>query len=212
MTKKQGIRGFIYLSGMMITALGINVLLRGELGAGAWDTTIYNFSQLATITLGTASFIVYISILTFVILYNKKLKYVAILIPIIGISLANDFWDIIVFATFYPSMLWLRFLFFVGGAIILTMGLSLMIVTKYPAMVFDELTLSFMRLFKIDSFFKSRIIIELIAIVLAIGFGFMASIGFGAVSYGSLFLAFMVGPMIEVQLHLLKRLFKPILV
>jgi len=86
-----------------------------------------------------------------------------------------------------------------------------MIVTKYPAMVFDELTLSFMRLLRINSFFKARIIIELIAIILAIIFGFMASIGFGAVSYGSLFLAFMVGPMIELQLHMLKRLLKPIL-
>lgn len=211
MTKKQAIRGFIYTAGMMITALGINVLLRGKLGAGAWDTTIFNFSQLARITLGTASFITYVVILTFVMLYNKKIKYVAILIPIIGISVANDFWDIIVFANYYPSMLWLRFIFFVGGAIILTLGLSLMIVTNYPAMVFDELTLSFMRLLKINSFFKARIIIELIAILLAIIFGLLAAIGFGAVSYGSIFLAFLVGPMIELELYYLKRMFRPIL-
>ncbi len=64
-----------------------------------------------------------------------------------------------------------------------------------------------MKLLKIKSFFKTRILIELFAIVLATIFGFLAGIGFGAVSYGSLVLAVIIGPMIAFQIKITKRFF-----
>jgi len=210
-TPQQLIRGFIYFLGIIITGLGINVLLRSALGAGAWDTVIYNLRSFANtvfqgnITLGTVSFFIYVLVLVFVMAYNKKLKFLIVFIPIFGISLAIDFWDLIVFGSYYPIEIWLRMIFYVLGALTLTLGLALMIVTRYPAMVFDELTLSMMKLLKINSFFKTRIIIELFAIFIAIIFGYLSNIGFGAVNFGSIILALIIGPMIEVQLRLLTK-------
>jgi uncharacterized protein len=89
---------------------------------------------------------------------------------------------------------------------ILTLGLVMMISTKYPAMVFDELTLSLMKLFHIEKFLTMRLMNELFAIVLASILGFMAAIGFGAVSIGSFILAWMIGPMISFHLSWIKRI------
>ena len=202
------LRVIIYISGILVTALGINVLLRSELGAGAWDTVTNNFSALTNITLGTASAIINITVLLIVLIYNKKIKYLAIIVPIFGIALAIDFWDIIVFGDLDISLLWLKFVFFILGAFILTLGLSLMIVTRFPAMVYDELTLSLMRLFKVKKFFNMRIAIELFAIMLATIFGFLAGIGFGAVNLGSFLLAVALGPIITIHLKWLNIILK----
>ncbi|TVP85941.1 MAG: hypothetical protein EA375_03015 [Acholeplasmataceae bacterium] len=196
-----------YLAGVLLTALGINILLRSMLGAGAWDTVTHNLSVLAGITLGTASFSINVVIMAFIILYNRKLKFLLVILPIIGIALTIDFWDIIVFGGYYPGSWWLRIIFYFGGTFILTLGLALMVITRFPAMVFDELTLSLMRLFKIDSFFITRTIIELFAIALATVFGFAAGIGFGAVNVGSFILALILGPILGFQLTWLGRLF-----
>lgn len=215
-TFKHVIRGILYFLGIFITGLGVNILLRGALGAGAWDTVVYNMRSFfivilrTNVTLGTVSFIIYAIVLSVVMLYNKKLKYLFVLIPIFGISLAIDFWDLVVFGSFYPTVFWIRLMLFIIGIIVLTLGLSLIIVTKYPAMVFDELTLMMMKITKTKSFFKTRIFIELFAIILASILGFISQIGFGAVNVGSFLLALIIGPMIEMQLKWLKYCTKPL--
>jgi len=215
-TTKQLMRGFIYLLGILMTGLGVTVLLRSTLGAGAWDTVVYNLRAffehvlLLGVTLGTVSFIINLVVLSCIMLYHKKLKFMFVLIPIFGVALAIDFWDIIVLGNYIPNELFIRIVFFLGGIFILTLGLSLMLVTKYPAMVFDELTLIVMKTFSIKSFFVSRIIIELSAIVLATILGFSSSIGFGAVNFGSFLLAIILGPIIELQLKYLTLLTKPL--
>lgn len=206
--QKKSLRMSIYLLGIMITGLGINVLLRSTLGAGAWDTVTNNFSELVHISLGTASAIINITVLLLVLIYNKQVKYLLILIPIVGIALAIDFWDLIVFKEFEISQFLLQLVFFIIGGIILPLGLSLMIITKYPAMVYDELTISMMRMLKIKKFFNMRIAIELFAIALATLFGFLAGIRFGAVNLGSFILAVAIGPIITIHLRWLGKFLK----
>lgn len=198
----------IYLLGMMLIALGINMILRSGLGAGAWDTLVYSLKHLVgTITLGTSMFIINLVILAFVIIANKSFKYLFILAPISVMSFAIDFWDIVVFGDFSPNTFLIKGLLFLLGAMILTLGLGMAIVTKFPAMIIDELTFSIMKVFKIKSFFKTRVIIELAAILLALFLGLWAEIGLGAINYGSLFLAFVIGPMIALQVHWLTKVF-----
>jgi uncharacterized membrane protein YczE len=192
----------------MVLGLGINVLLRSTLGAGAWDTVSNNFSILINSTIGTASIIINITVLLFVVIYNKHWKYLSILLPIFSLGFVIDFWDIIVFGDYTVDAIWLQVIFYVSGAIILSLGLSLIIVSRYPAMVYDELTVSLMRLFKIKKFFTMRIMIELFAILLATLFGFLASIGFGAVNVGSFILAVALGPIITLHMKWLNALLK----
>jgi uncharacterized protein len=88
------------------------------------------------------------------------------------------------------------------------LGLAMVVVTTYPAMVYEELTLVLMKRFHIKTFFATRILIELFALVLAVGIGFLAGIGFGKVSFGSVVLAIGIGPIIHFQIHWLGKVIR----
>jgi uncharacterized protein len=215
-TTNHVIRGLVYFLGIVMTGLGVNILLRSTLGAGAWDTVIFNLRALfknnfdVDVTLGTVSFMIYLVVLAYVMWYYKKLKFLFVFIPMFGIALAIDFWDIVVLGNYLPQDIFVRVIFFVLGVFVLTLGLSLIIVTKYPAMVFDELTMILMKVLHIKSFFLSRMYIELFAIVLATIFGFISNIGFGSVNFGSFLLALIIGPLIQFQLKHLNKLVQPL--
>lgn len=202
------LRIILYVFGVFVLGFGINVLLRSTLGAGAWDTVSNNFSILIDSSLGTAAFIINVSVLLFVLVYNKAIKYIVILVPIVSLSVVIDIWDIFILGDLTIDVVWLQVLSYIGGGIILSLGLALIIVSRFPAMVYDELTVSLMRLFKIKKFFTMRIMIELFAIILASIFGFLAGIGFGAVNVGSFILAIAIGPMISIHMKWLNALLK----
>jgi uncharacterized protein len=197
-----------YVLGVLVAALGINFLLRSDLGAGAWDTVSYALSQLARISVGTASLTVNVTVLLVVLADRRKLKYLFVLVPILLFGAAIDFWDLLVLASFHPTLLWVRVLLFVTGVFIITLGLAMVVVTTYPAMVYEELTLLLMKRFRIKTFFATRMLIELFALVLAVGIGFLAGIGFGKVNFGSVVLAIFIGPIIHFQIHWLGKVIK----
>ncbi|MCF7930204.1 MAG: hypothetical protein K9L02_01705 [Acholeplasmataceae bacterium] len=191
---------FIYSLGIFITGLGVNLIIRSSFGAGPWDAVAENLSQLTKVELAVAGGFVNLLILAFVVLYNKKIKFLIGLIPIIGIFFAIHFWDIIIFDTYYPDLISLKLLFILSGGVSISMGLAAIIVSTFPAMVFDELTIALMKILKISSFFKTRIMIELFAVVLASILGYLAGIGFGVVGLGTLIISFTIGPLISFQM------------
>lgn len=187
----------IYLLGITLVGLGVNILIRSNLGAGSWDAVNDNFRSLTGITLGTASFSINLMILTMIMLYRKRLSYLMTILPIFGSALAMDIWDIFLFGSWEPNILFLRLLSFVIGLFVLPLGLSLIIMTKFPAMVFDEFTFIMMEIFNVKSFMKVRWGIEVFAMILATIFGFLASIGFGSVNMGTLLISLTIGPLIQ---------------
>jgi|AntRauTorckE6833_2_1112554.scaffolds.fasta_scaffold13687_2 hypothetical protein len=193
-----------YFVGFFVTAAGITTILRSTLGAGAWDTVNSNLHELTGITLGTASMVINITILILIILYHKKTKFLFTVVPIIAIGLFIDLWDQLIYDDFSIETVPVKLLFYVVGTFLLTTGLSLTIVSGYPAMVFDELTIILMRIFKTESFFKSRLAIELFAIFLASIIGLVAGIGFGAVNVGSFILAVILPPILDREIKLIK--------
>ena len=202
--KENVLRLIFYFGGFFITAAGITTILRSGLGAGAWDTVTNNLSVLADITLGTASMSINLTILVMILIYRKNPKFLFTVVPILTIGLFIDLWDLVIYGSYAPGNMGLRALFYMGGTVLLTGGLSLTIVSGFPAMVFDELTLMVMEFFNSESFFKSRLAIELFAIMLASVFGFSAGIGFGAVNVGSFILALILPPIMARELDFLR--------
>jgi uncharacterized protein len=197
-----------YAFGVIFTGLGVNLLLYSTFGAGAWDAVNEHMSIILGITLGTASLITNLSILTFIIIMNKSLKYLITLIPIFMIALSMDFWDLIIFSRFTFSLPFHYVLLFVLGVLLLPFGLSCIIATKFPSMVYDELTFILMKLSKISSFLYVRWFVEGFAIVFAIVLGFIAGIGFGTIHVGSILIAVIIGPLIHFYLNQLKKITK----
>lgn len=203
--KQVTIYVLIYFLAIVIAGLGVNLILRAELGAGAWDAVNVNFSELLNITIGTASAITNLILLSVVIISHKSLKYLVVLVPIFSIAISIDFWDILILGDFVINIFVLRILSMVLGITLISLALAMMIITKYPAMIYDEVTKLLMVLMKTSSFLKARIVLESSAIILAIIYGLIAGIGLGAVSYGSIFLAFIIGPLIQFHVRFLEK-------
>lgn len=190
----------LYLAGLFTAALGVNLFFLSGLGAGAWDTVSYALSMALPITVGTAAFLIQGLLALIVVWHHKQWKYLIVVIPIALGGAAVDFWDLVVFTGSDPSSLAVRFGLFVLASFVITLGLAMIVTTGFPATVFEELTKIGMKVFRVDSFFKIRIALELFAIALATAIGLLFAGGWGKVNVGSLILAVYIGPLIQFQM------------
>jgi uncharacterized protein len=196
-----------YTLGVFLISLGVVTLLRTDIGAGAWDTTTANLAALTGWTLGVSSFIIQFLIVLIIVAYRKQWKYFLVAISIILISLGIDFWDLVVYRDYYYEGFIVRLTVFFTGVFVITTGLSLVILTHYPAAIFDEFMLMIMKIFHTEKIFFPRLFIEMLALFLASIFGFMAGIGFGAVNLGSFILAFFLPFILAFQLSWMRPIF-----
>lgn len=196
-----------YIIGNFLVALGVVTLLKTQVGAGAWDTVTYSLSALTGLTLGISSFLIQIIIVFIITIYRKQLKYLLITVSILLIAVFIDFWDLVVYQDYLFEPLMIQLLVFVIAVFILTFGLSLIILTHYPAAIFDELMMMIMTIFKTEKIFYSRLFVELFAIVLALVIGYFANIGWGAVNLGSVVLATLLPFILASQLKWMNGVF-----
>lgn len=198
----------LYLFGLLLMGFGVILLERTFLGLGSWDSVNYSFSKLFNILIGNASIIINFSVLLFVIIYNKNLKYALAVIPIVLGGLSINFWDQIVFKDLLINDLYLKLLILILSVFILPFGLSLIIFSTLPKGIFDEATYALMKIFKSDSFVLMRIFFELFAVILSLILGFLAKIGLGQIGVGTILITFTIGPLINFYLNLFKKIFK----
>ena len=198
-----------YIVGFLIIGLGVNLMLRSEIGAGAWDATNFNLNYLieslfTKVTFGTTSLIIGMVLFTCVILYKQELKMLIMLVPVFTIFLFIDFWDLLILNNFHPTDLTIRLFLFAVGLIILPFGLASIIHSNFPATVYDEFSIMMHEIFKFKSFSTTRLIFELLGVALAAIFGLFAGVGLGAVNIGTLIMAVTLGPILNAFLKMLR--------
>lgn len=200
---------FLYLMGLFILGLAISIVLRTKIGSGAWDAVSFNLHKLVKekITVGRAGQIIGITLLTIILIYRKELKYAFTLIPILITGFFIDLWNLIILKNFFINELYARILFFALAVFLLPFALSLMIQSGLSSMVFDEFTYVLMDIFKSNSFTKIRIGFEMFAVLLAITFGLIAGGELYEVKYGTIIMAFTIGPLIDLYLSIYKKAF-----
>lgn len=196
-----------YIIGMTCIAFGIVILLRSGLGNSAWDTFHYSIAQAFDITLGTANFIVAGSATIYVTLVHKHWKYLLIVIPIISVSILIDLFNLHIILHDYNPTGINAYLAFAVGVIIVPYGASLLVLSTYPAGVYEEVMLVIMRALKTNKVARVRISMELIVVTVAIIIGFSIGIGFGAVNVGTIFISLTLGPILQYSLKINKPLF-----
>lgn len=197
-----------YFLGFFILGLGVNLMLRADLGAGPWDTVTANLKDfidatLFSVTLGTVSFVIAFILMIIVLLYTKKWYLVGMIFPIFLVALSLDFWNLIGLGTWEPTEFVIRVIVSLVGGILIPLGLSFIIASNFPAFVFDELTIMLMDITKINSVAIVRVGIEFLGVSLGTLFGFLAGVGWGAVGFASLIVVLMLPPLLE---FFLKRL------
>ena len=203
-----------YLLGFFILGFAVITLLRSNLGAGAWDTTTYSLHALMSqvlpfFTLGMASMMISLTIMTIVLITRRQWVLIFMLLPIALVAISIDFWDLVVYRDFV-ALGYIRVVLFVIGTITLPLGLSLIVLSQFPAFVFDELMLLIMDVLNTKKLGQVRLGIEVLGVLLALLFGFMSDmifgtdIGFGKVNLGTVFLAFALGPIMSFYIRTLK--------
>ncbi len=195
-----------YLVGIVFIALGVVFTLRSDLGNSTWDTLHYSVSHLINITIGWATVLVAGIFVVLVIWLNKDFKYLLMWIPILIVGPLIDFFNDVVFVTLEPTTFLFQLVLFIMGLILLPLGGALLIVSTYPAGVFDEFMLAVMRKTKSNNLIKIRVIMEVTAVSTAFIFGLIAGIGRGKIYYGTLVFAITMGPIIKLLLKLLERI------
>jgi uncharacterized membrane protein YczE len=196
----------LYAIACILIGLGVTLMLRSNLGVSSWDTLHYSLHRLIGITVGTATILVALIFTVAVVGFNKNFRYVLMAIPIVLVGLLIDFFNLIVLVDFLPESIFLRIISFAIGLFILPLGGSMLIVSTFPAGVFDEFMFSMMRLFKTTKILLVRVIMELSAVVLALFFCFLADAGLGKFSIGTLIFSISVGYLVKMNLKLFERI------
>jgi len=71
--------------------------------------------------------------------------------------------------------------------------------------VFDEFTLAMMRMFKTKNLVKTRVIIEISAVLTALIIGLLAGIGLGQIRLGTIIFSLSVGSILKLYLKFFER-------
>lgn len=199
----------LYILGFFIIGLGVNLQFRSNLGVGAWDATNFNLNDLISIvipgiTKGTTSLMISSILFISVMVYRKwNIKLFIMLIPMFTISFTIDFWDLLILNNFHPESLLIRSFLFVGGGIILPLGLVFIIASNFPATVYDEFTIMLIEKTKSKNFGIVRLAFEVSGVVIAVGFSLLAGTGLGSVNVGTLIMAITLGPLMQIFMKLL---------
>lgn len=204
-----------YLSGFFILGLGVNIMKASTLGNGAWDTVTINIRAFFNrnldqewVTLGMVSFAVSITLFIIVLLYRKQLRYFFMLIPIFLVAVFIDFWNILIFQDRLLESLPWQLLFYVVGSFTLPFGLTMIIKSGFPAFVFDELMMMFVKVFKVQKMTFVRLGIEFTGIAIGALFGYFAFYlvdgTFGAVNIGSFVFTLTFSPIMTMWFSILR--------
>lgn len=204
-----------YFSGFITLGFAVNIMKSSTLGNGAWDTVTINiryfFNNILNvewITLGMVSFTVSFIIMAIVIAYRKKFIYLFMLLPIFLVALSIDIWNISLFKDQYANQLIYQVLFYLIGTAILPLGLTLIVKSGFPAFVFDELMLMFVKISQAKKITYIRLSIEIIGLAIGSIFGYLTFFHidgtFGAVNIGSFILTFTISPIMAFYYKVLK--------
>lgn len=199
-------RLFKYLIGLLMISLGVVFTLKSNFGNSTWDTLHYAIHKFTGWTIGTAIIFVAVVVIVIVIILNRHWKYLLMAIPVLLVGPLVDFFNDIVFVNLSPDSVIEVAILFLLGLTLLPMGGALLIISTYPAGVFDELMLAIMRLTNTKNIIIVRVIMEVTAVSMAFVLGLLAEIGRGKIYYGTLIFALSMGPIIKQLLKLFERI------
>jgi uncharacterized membrane protein YczE len=195
-----------YLLGMVFIAVGVVFMLRSNFGNSSWDTLHYSLSALVDITIGSATIYVALTFTLMVIILNKDIKFILMAIPIVIVGPLIDLFDLRVFTWLEPETLLLQIPIYIIGLSLLPLGGALLLISSYPAGVFDEFNLALKRLLKMKSLVPIRVIMELTAVLTALVLGLIAGVGIGKIGIGTLIFSLTVGFYLKTYLKLFERI------
>jgi len=201
----------LYAFGGLFIALGVVLMIMSNLGTSSWDSLHFSLSNMFGFSIGAATIIVAMVFTVIVIILNKSFKYLLMAIPIFYVGALIDLIGLEILSAYAPTLFITRVASFLSGVILLPLGGSMLIISTFPAGIFDEFNLSMMKLFHTDKLATIRVIMELLAVLTAFIIGISSkdkidNYPFGMINYGTLIFSVSVGTILKTYLKLFERI------
>lgn len=186
-----------YLSGTVLIAFGVVLVIKSRLGTGPWDTLFIVLARrIDPLTIGISAIIV-TAILTVITAYlRKKTSLLMMMIPIFMVGTWIDVFDLVILNGFAPEGLWALTVYIFGLAIV-PLGGTMLVITRYPAGVFEEATLLIKDLLKINNIFPARMLLEIFPVIISLSLSLIWFNDNGEVSFGTLGFILLTGPFFQ---------------
>ncbi len=196
--------GIVYFLGAVLTALGLVMLLRSDLGMPPWDILHLAIAEVTPLTFGMAIQAVSIIITAFIVFYRKKTKYLFMIVPFLLVGWLIDLFNLYIFAGLTPDG-YARLFFFFLGLGLLPLGSVLLIISIFPAGIYDELMLVLMRIFKTRKIALVRVIMEATPVLLGLIITLSLRGTTGSFYYGTFIIVVLAGPLIQLYIKFIRR-------
>lgn len=197
-TKINFLNSILYVIGLLFISMGVALSFRHGFGASSADNLTYILSIVFNMTLGTSTFLISTLIIILLIVSFKNWKFLFLFVQVIILSPMIDFWDLIVFANLFPVG-FERVMILIASLLSLPLGCAFLIKSTYPAGVYDEL-MFFTAHFTKFKLTVSRMLNELLLVLLALIISLSTKNGYGSVSIGTLAYVFSIGHLIKFYL------------
>ncbi|MFA5006830.1 MAG: hypothetical protein WC509_05155 [Candidatus Izemoplasmatales bacterium] len=195
----------LYVLGIACISFGVVLSFRTGFGGNPGDTLTAVLSTVTGLTFGLTSAIICAVYILFLSVFFRTWKFTFLVAQVAIFSPIADFWGLVVLKDFHPTgaAAWVAF---AVSALAIPLGSSILIRTKLPAGIFDELMFftAHVTKFKLSA---ARTLNESLIVGLAIAIGYLSGNGLGAVGLGTIAYALSVGWILKGILLLSERIF-----
>ncbi|HEY8395252.1 MAG TPA: DUF6198 family protein [Bacilli bacterium] len=206
--KKNILKFTLYVTGAVILSLGIQLSILSKLGAAAYDAMNANLHRFLNyylspkITLGNTMMITTVILFIITMILKPRAYYFFGLLLGLFVSFMID-----VFGSFIPAphVFFLQVFYYLLALLTIAFGLALIIRSKLPMNSMDNLMMILTKKTK-KPVGLIKTLLDVLYALLAILFGFLCKIGFGAVNLGTLIMALFTGTLINIFLKILKEI------
>ncbi|RAK19195.1 hypothetical protein B0I26_107114 [Anoxybacillus vitaminiphilus] len=193
-------RFLFYIVGLFIISFGVALTIKADLGAGAWDALNVGLAETIGFTVGTWVVIVGAVLMSINAILLRRFPEILAIATIIIIGMFIDFWLKFIFDNWEPSGLLLRFLLFLLGLIVISIGVSIYLQAKFPLNPIDQFMMVLKEKLKI-TLMTAKTIGEVLALILALAFN-------GPIGVGTIVITLLIGPFIQFFFPKFEHLFK----
>ncbi|MCA1022334.1 membrane protein [Halobacillus litoralis] len=183
------IKGFFYLAGLIVIAMGVTLTIKSNLGAGAWDAVNVGLTEQIGLTIGTWVMVIG----GFLIVTNawiaKEKPDLPAVITILVLGKFIDFWMLQVFDHLVFQAFFMKLMTLILGIVIIAIGVSLYLQPKFSLNPVDGFMVALQKRFGF-SITKAKTLTESFALVLALVLG-------GPIGIGTIVILLGIGPCIQ---------------
>ena len=208
MKRYRWIHYAFYITGVFVTSLGTILMNRANLGMAPWSASHVNLSVFLNITIGTANAIHTTFLLLALLILTMKWKSLFALVTIVNFSLTLDFIDLILLKDFVLDNDIMRWIILLIGFFGITFGNAVLIHSKIPAFILDQVGEAIRAKIKGLSFGGARTLLNIVALSLALVYAIFSQEFFGALTLLTIVIGVIIGPIIGMNLRWLSRTIK----